>query len=62
VLVCHWRHPVPAYLQTGDAVHTLVASRIGLRRLVSHLEHDFTLDVYSADARSVAVREGLAHE
>jgi hypothetical protein len=53
---------VPEYLQTGDAVHALVASRIGLSRLVTHVEHDFTLDVYSADPRSVAVREGLARE
>ncbi|CAN5361294.1 hypothetical protein BH11ACT2_BH11ACT2_16810 [soil metagenome] len=59
VVACHWRHPTD-YLQTGDAVHAGIAENIGLARIASHLEPDFVLDVYSADPRSVAAREGLA--
>jgi LmbE family N-acetylglucosaminyl deacetylase len=59
VVVCHWRHPVPEYLQGGDAVQELIASRIGLARVASHLESDFALDIYATDPRSVAAREGL---
>jgi len=55
LVACHWRHAVADYPQGGDEVH----AAIELPRLVHHVEDDFVLDVYSLDARSVAVREGL---
>ena len=60
LVACHWRHPVADYPLSGDEVHAAIASRVGLERVVQHVERDFLLDVYAADGRSVAEREGLA--
>jgi LmbE family N-acetylglucosaminyl deacetylase len=60
LVACHWRHPVDEHPLTGDAVHEAIARRPGLRRIASHLEEDFLLEVFSRDARSVASRTGLA--
>lgn len=60
LLLCHWRHPVPDYPLTGDEVHAIFAQEVGLPRTAHHMEEDFVLDVWCADARSVATREGLA--
>jgi LmbE family N-acetylglucosaminyl deacetylase/SAM-dependent methyltransferase len=60
LLACHWRHPVDDYPQTGDGVHEAIRDRGGLARVVSHLEKDFRLEVFSRDPRSVAERSGLA--
>jgi Nodulation protein S (NodS) len=63
VVVVHWRHPVADYPLSGDQVHHIFARRaatIGLRRVVEHIEADFRLETWSPDARSVAVRSGLA--
>lgn len=59
LIACHWRHPVSDYPLTGDEVHAALA-RQEWHRVVSHIEADFILDVYSNDPRSVAQREGLA--
>jgi SAM-dependent methyltransferase len=59
LLACHWRHPVADYPLSGDEVHARIA-RLGLRRLVSHEEEDFVLEVWSSDDRSVARREWLS--
>ena len=62
VVVCHWRHPVTDYLQTGDEVHERLAAhadRVGWHRLVRHDEEDFLLEVFSPDRRSVAAETGL---
>jgi trans-aconitate methyltransferase len=62
LIAVHWRHPVPDYPLSGDQVHSainLAAQRRGLVQLVSHLEADLRLDLWSADARSVAARVGL---
>jgi LmbE family N-acetylglucosaminyl deacetylase/protein-L-isoaspartate O-methyltransferase len=61
-VACHWRHTVGDYLQTGDAVHEQLArhaTQVGWTRLVTHVEDDFVLDVYSPDPRSVAAETGL---
>ncbi len=59
LLACHWRHPVGDYPLTGDEVHRTLARGTRLTRIAVHEEADFLLDVYSADARSVAARTGL---
>ena len=43
-------------------VHRMLDAHLGLVRLVHHEEVDFVLDVWCADARSVAQREGLHDE
>lgn len=62
VVACHWRHAVRGYPLDGDAVHRMLEAQLGLARLVHHQEADFVLDVWCADAQSVAQREGLHGE
>lgn len=62
VVAVHWRHPVADYPQPGDEVHRVLgaaADRGGLRRLGRHEDDDILAEVWSADGRSVATREGL---
>lgn len=47
------------YPLSGDEVHLAIAE-LGWERVVSHLEKDFVLDVWSRDPESVAEAEGLA--
>lgn len=58
LVACHWRHAAAAHLLSGDQVHEVLDEQ-GIPRLVHHREADFVLDVYSADSRSVAQREGI---
>lgn len=61
LVACHWRHPVAAYPQTGDAVHAALRAHQAWERLVLHEEEDFLLEVFGRrPAVSVARREGLA--
>lgn len=65
LVVVHWRHPVEDYPLSGDEVHRILAetsSQAGMTHLVEHTEHDFRLDVWSHDARSVALRTGVPHQ
>jgi hypothetical protein len=65
LVAVHWRHPVAEYPLSGDEVHELLteaALGAGMRRLVDHREDDLRLDVWSHDARSVAVRTGVPHQ
>lgn len=62
VVAVHWRHPVADYPLTGDQVHRQldgVLTGAGMARLVSHVEQDFRLEVWSGDHRSVAARSGM---
>jgi cyclopropane fatty-acyl-phospholipid synthase-like methyltransferase len=62
MLVCHWRYAIEGCHFTGDDVHARVAQwaiNNDLRRLASHLEADFLLEVWTNDSRSIAAREGL---
>ncbi len=60
LLACHWRHPVPDYPLSGDAVHATLRQESGLDVLVEHVEQDFRLDILvRPPARSVATAEGL---
>lgn len=67
LLVVHWRHDVPEYPQTGDAVHRAVRAVPGLVRTVEHAEPDFLLDLHVRAAAGTdpavlapAHREGLS--
>jgi SAM-dependent methyltransferase len=60
VLACHWRRPITGCSLDGDAVHARLHAQLGLAHLSHWREADFNLDVWSADARSVAEREGFA--
>jgi trans-aconitate methyltransferase len=62
LVVCHWRYAIEGCHFTGDDVHERVARwAIGqdLRRLASHIESDFLLEVWTNESHSVAAREGL---
>ena len=60
LVACHWRRPIAGCALNGDAVHARLADGLALPRLSSLVEPDFRLEVWSADARSVGEREGLA--
>jgi hypothetical protein len=65
LVAVHWRHPVAEYPLTGDEVHRILSvatARAGMTHLVEHHEQDFRLDVWSHDARSVAIRTGVPHQ
>ena len=59
LLACHWRHAIDDAFLDGDRVHRILQRHTGLKRLASHVEHDFRIEVWSADGRTVAQREGL---
>lgn len=63
LLAVHWRHPVPEYPRGGDEVHQALSRRMGLARLVAHIEPDFIAEVYirtDGTPVSVAHAGGLA--
>jgi Nodulation protein S (NodS) len=65
LLAAHWRHPVDDYPLPGDEVHRILeetSTEAGMTHLVEHIEHDFRVDVWSLDARSVAIRTGVPHQ
>jgi SAM-dependent methyltransferase len=59
LVACHWRHGIPNCPIAGDEVHRIVAAALSLPQLVQHVEEDFVLEIWSADARSVAASEGM---
>jgi SAM-dependent methyltransferase len=62
LVAVHWRHPVGDYPLRGDEVHEYLAqcaSAHGLASVLTHLEVDVRLEVWSRDHRSVAARTGL---
>ena len=61
-LAIHWRHLVADYPLSGDQVHDVLGLAAAAKSrvlLVSHVEEDLRLDVWSGDGRSVAARTGL---
>jgi hypothetical protein len=65
LVAVHWRHPVDDYPLSGDEVHRILADaclEAEMTHLVEHVEDDFRLDVWSQDARSVALRTGVPHQ
>ncbi|MET0725243.1 MAG: bifunctional PIG-L family deacetylase/class I SAM-dependent methyltransferase [Leifsonia sp.] len=60
IVACHWRHPVPEYPLSGDAVHDVLDGRRDLVSTVRHLEEDFVLEVFRRPpGLSVARETGL---
>lgn len=65
LVAVHWRHPVDDYPLSGDEVHRILSdscSAAEMTHLVEHVEADFRLDVWSHDARSVALRTGVPYQ
>ena len=58
VAACHWRHPVPHSVISGDDVHAHLTRCLQLPKLCHVLEPDLRLDVWSASP-SVAQQEGF---
>ena len=59
LVACHWRAAFPQRTDSTAALHNQFETTLNLTRLVHHEEHDFVLNVWSADARSVAQREAI---
>jgi len=65
LLAVHWRHAVPEYPQTGDAVHRALRTALDWPRVATHDETDLLLDCWvrapAGDERaaSVAAAEDL---
>lgn len=59
IVACHWRHPIEGCRMDGDAVHAALWRGLGLPRVWSLVDPDFRLEVWSADERSIGVREKL---
>lgn len=59
LVACHWRHPIQGCGLDGDGVHAAISRGIALPRVWSLADPDFRLEVWSADGRSTARREGL---
>lgn len=60
IVLCHWRRPIEGCALDGDSVHACFGEAIGLPLAWSLADPDFRLEVFSADPRSVAAREGLS--
>lgn len=57
LVACHWRHPAAMHPHRAEAVHAAIG---GDRRLVvSHVEEDFLLQIWTRDGESVAAAEGI---
>jgi SAM-dependent methyltransferase len=57
LVACHWRHPAPDHPHTAAEVYAALDRPD--RRLASHVEDDFRLDVWSTSGRSVAAETGV---
>jgi LmbE family N-acetylglucosaminyl deacetylase/SAM-dependent methyltransferase len=61
LVACHWRHPIAEASLSTDDVHAAIAARDAWEAQVTHVEHDFRLEVYARKGTpSVAQRNGLA--
>jgi SAM-dependent methyltransferase len=43
LVACHWRHPIPESDFSGDAVHEILQSELGMECQRQHVEDDFVL-------------------
>lgn len=58
IVACHWLHPFENFPVGGDRVHEILDEHLQLPRVAQWRDADFRLDIWSADALSVAQREG----
>lgn len=54
---CHWRHPASMHAHGAGAVHAALGSSLHL--VVSHVEDDFLLQLWTRSGQSVAAAEGI---
>ena len=59
VLACHWRRPIAGCALNGDEVQSRIRHGLGLPSLTRVIDADFLLDVWCADAQSVAQHEQI---
>lgn len=59
VLACHWRRPIAGCALNGDEVQSRIGQGLGLPSLTRVVDADFLLDVWCADAQSVAQHEQI---
>ena len=59
VLACHWQRPIADARCDAEAVHSVLDARLGLAHTGGWLDADFRIDVWTADPRSVAQRDGV---
>jgi SAM-dependent methyltransferase len=57
LVACHWRHHAPMHPHSAGAVHAAVGN--GHRLVVSHVEDDFLLQVWTRTGVSVAAAGGI---
>jgi LmbE family N-acetylglucosaminyl deacetylase len=57
VVGCHWRRDAPLHPHSAEEVHRAIGR--GRGRIVTHVEDDFVLEVWTGDGRSVAQCEGI---
>jgi LmbE family N-acetylglucosaminyl deacetylase/SAM-dependent methyltransferase len=57
LVACHWRHPAPMHPHVAGTVHAAVGADRHL--VVSHVEDDFLLQVWTRRGESVAAAEGI---
>ena len=59
VVACDWRDTIEGRGHSGEEVHRRFERAIALPKLFEYVDDDFVLSGWSADAVSVAAREGL---
>jgi hypothetical protein len=57
VVACHWRHAAPDHPHQAEVVHEALGRE--LQPVVTHVERDFLLHVWTRTGRSVAATEGI---
>jgi LmbE family N-acetylglucosaminyl deacetylase/SAM-dependent methyltransferase len=57
LVACHWRHAAPDHPHQAQAVHDTLGR--DLCPIVTHVEGDFLLHVWTRSGRSVAVTDGI---
>jgi LmbE family N-acetylglucosaminyl deacetylase/SAM-dependent methyltransferase len=57
LVACHWRHAAPMHPHSAGTVHAALGE--GHRLVVSHVEDDFLLQVWTRSGVSVAAAEGI---
>lgn len=59
VVACDWRARIEGRGHSGDAVHRRFDAALDLPKAFEYIDDDFILTGWSADATSVATREGM---
>ncbi len=60
LLACHWHRPPEGFELNGDTVHDMLTEALPVPHVGHYRDDDFRIDLWCADGRSVAQREGFA--